>query len=411
MIQLAFFSPGAAPSSRFIPWQFSLRSLLLLMFLVGVGLVVYRWPWKVDTGSRDFTTYRRGWHGKPLKHGPEEVAAGSELYLRWYVDNELRLARQWKFDEVVSEQRMLAGKKHGFCWEQDDKGVRTLGTYRHGLKHGGWERISREGSIREQWVDDKLHGRRIWLSPRGKELQSAEYEKGRLVKWNGQPLKEELRRWLATTARNDPRLLRLLFEPVEGPAELAGSAGHYGELTFRTGEKKESLMVHWEAFNPWVWRGPRWRDPAWQDRFLGESLLEYSLEHSFRWDYRYGLLTMVPINEKSLGWQDRTGVFDVKFETGSSQEAYWVEPAMTGSLREKYLPARLREVFPPLSQRPIELDLSPIDYKDAPIIGGGPSARHVLARPRRDLLGQHLDRENCYCVEEGNKLIIKQYVK
>src|SRR4051794_23862123 len=112
--------PDQPATPRRFRLQFSLRGLLVLMVLVGVGLVIYRWPWEEEeklrqsafpystsvgeadwireelmsnqagspvhalhlalsfnTGDvpiveyRKVSTYCRAWNGKPVKHGVE----------------------------------------------------------------------------------------------------------------------------------------------------------------------------------------------------------------------------------------------------------------------------------------------------------------------------------------------------
>ena len=57
------------PATKRSALSFSLRALLILVTLIGVGLAIFRWPWvevgdPADPFGPDFTTYRRGWNGK-----------------------------------------------------------------------------------------------------------------------------------------------------------------------------------------------------------------------------------------------------------------------------------------------------------------------------------------------------------
>lgn len=109
--------------------QISLRMLLLLMFLVGVGLTIFRWPWvEVDqiveyTGSgRELatierrTTYRRNWRAEKVKNGLSQS----------FVENRLQ-----------SEEHYYEGEFHGAQRYYDRQGRLTIeNTYRHGQRHG-----------------------------------------------------------------------------------------------------------------------------------------------------------------------------------------------------------------------------------------------------------------------------------
>src|SRR5262245_61829315 len=81
-----------ALSARFpfrLRLQFSLRALLLVMFLFGVGLTWYRWPWVVTRTlpshsifeAKQTTTYRRGWNGAALKHGLQKSGDIEEYFV------------------------------------------------------------------------------------------------------------------------------------------------------------------------------------------------------------------------------------------------------------------------------------------------------------------------------------------
>src|SRR5262245_34922987 len=97
--------PPSSPPRR-LRWQLSLRMLLFLMLLVGIGLTVFRWPW-VEIKQRDVvshplpvnpfssappekqevlysyeqrTTFRRNWRGQPVRHGVEQFWRDGRLW-------------------------------------------------------------------------------------------------------------------------------------------------------------------------------------------------------------------------------------------------------------------------------------------------------------------------------------------
>src|SRR5690349_21236113 len=106
--------PATPPRRPWFRLQFSLRAVLVLMALVGIGLVIYRWPWErvlnfpldkaegfaipLDSGlfhgalgpapdfreekaipARVVTTFRRDWRGKPIAHGPHRYYVAGVL--------------------------------------------------------------------------------------------------------------------------------------------------------------------------------------------------------------------------------------------------------------------------------------------------------------------------------------------
>ena len=103
----------ASSPSRF-RLQFSLRALLLLTLLVGVGLTVYRWPWKVEKvnalGLTTTTTYHRGWNGKSLRHGLEVENKPIYAWHRWYFEDELQRERIMLGNTVIAETTSVGRK-------------------------------------------------------------------------------------------------------------------------------------------------------------------------------------------------------------------------------------------------------------------------------------------------------------
>ena len=192
--------------------QFSIRALLLLMTVVGVGFVVYRWPWTVTKETPLVTTttqYRRGWNGKALKHGRETIAYFDGIYVEsWYDDGELRRERTVHGDGMIIDKTVRNGVEDGPIFMQD-AGRTTRGHYRQGKKEGVWLRDRIEVVITDTYRNGKLDGRITWNTPEGKTLQSADYEAGKLLRWNGQPVAEAVSAWIAAT------------EPMVMPADFS----------------------------------------------------------------------------------------------------------------------------------------------------------------------------------------------
>ncbi|WP_254507492.1 toxin-antitoxin system YwqK family antitoxin [Anatilimnocola floriformis] len=225
--------------------QFSLRALLVLMTCIGIGLTVYRWPWVETRESRlpdiellaqgrflfsdeawrcdsiDImilpyigeenhrltTTLRRSWNGRPLRHGVAEcwrLDNGDSPCLfvrREYFDDELnRVAHFDDQGEVVHAEQHLDGKLHG-AYLQRHSSVTVQGTYDRGLRVGVWKerRIHRNGIGQTTEVEftssfDRgvFQGTWSWKLANGGVLQTAKYEAGRLIEWNGKPIRQAL---------------------------------------------------------------------------------------------------------------------------------------------------------------------------------------------------------------------------
>lgn len=141
--------------------QFSLRAMLLLTALVGVAVVVYRWPWKEMnvSGFETITTeYRRGWNGKPVKNGlqiTESLPYSDFKTKRWYVDDELRrelVTRLETTDAYYHDQKL-----HGPYFLRSEK-YSTRGQHLAGEKDGRWKTTYADVVVEDEWKAGQLHG-------------------------------------------------------------------------------------------------------------------------------------------------------------------------------------------------------------------------------------------------------------
>lgn len=403
----------AAPA-RYFKLQFGLRALLLLMLFVGVGLAYYRWPQEWGN-SESLRTVRRNWNGEWIQHGLEISRDHSTGYVResWYEEGRVRAIRSWHAGVVIEEKRIRNGKLHGHCWSQEDY-CWSGGEYRNGQKYGDWREERADVVICEQWQDDQLHGLRSWTTPVGRVLQTAEYDQGRLVQWNGQPVEKALQDWLVANVDDVP-LRAKFFERLSEPPASQAKYAHYREYLYSVGTPPQQFVVHWDwrqAYEQFRLEFPEvltLKKAVAQERPFGVVLLEYVLSQSNTFAYRFQRLTIVPITPIALDWQDRTGVNDVHFEAGSGEEKFWMAGAAAEVVYHWFPGARFRAMFNPQQNQPplITVDIS--NLNESEWITGSGSRQRPIPRIRRDLFAQHLDEVGCYVEQQGNMLIIKPH--
>jgi hypothetical protein len=396
-------SDSASPS-RVLRVQFSLRGLLLFMLIVSGAVVAYRWPWieETETGglrsSQLTTRYHRGWNGEPVKHGLQiEEEPGGMIFERSFDEGELRFVRRRFLEREVEETHIRDGKPHGKYSSQIED-VETFGEYRNGRKHGEWKLTSSIRVVREHWQDGRRHGEFAWTTPEGRELQTAAFEKGRLVRWNGLPLSDAIRSWVAAEVRDESQRLMLL-SPISSGKESTGLPTGYDEYVHVVGAERLPLSVYCNRRFPLS-------EHSDGNQPVVEIQLAQALENSYTIAWRFNMLHLVPITAESLAWRDRTGVYDVKFAAGSPQEKHWL---------------RLAGANPFFRDRPALLFRGILEARDSPVIeidtSVFPGSQHLfeggelpngMPRTRRDQFGQHLNLQGCYVVQDGNKLIVKR---
>jgi hypothetical protein len=390
--------------------QFSLQFLLVAMALVGIAIVVYRWPWieEGETRTVRFTTpYRRSWNGKPVKHGVEVARdlITNRVRKLWFQEN-VKVKEQW-FDAGVLkfERHYRHGKAHGpFLFENDD--VRIEGQYVQDKEHGKWTDTRADVIDHSEYHHGERHGRQEWRTPAGRLLQSAEYDAGVLVRWNNEPVTDELGRWLSAEV-TDSVLRQRFLRPIRSPDYVIDTHSYYGMVWYHAGPGSRSFFIHQETRFSRAELG-RVGQP------IGEAILAEALKNSQTLAYRFNSLYVVPITARSLDWQDRTGINNVRFEPGSQQAKAWLDLGYANRTAD-YPVERLQRMFNPRSETGITIDTTAIkkpEPKPIPIdgtmLGGHRRPGDDAKFPRRDLLGKHLDMEGCYCEQQGNTLIIRR---
>lgn len=385
-------------------WQFSLRALLLFTLVVGVAITVYRWPWEEETDasrvSRIKTRYHRGWNGAPVKHGleVERMANHSLVWRRRWDEGDLRSEQILEAGVITSERTYHKGQLNGAFWAQGGES-RATGEYRDGKRHGKWTYENAEHVVNEHWLNGMRHGSRIWTASDGRVLQQAKYERGRLVQWNGRPAATELRRWLEAEV-TDTELRQILSMTVRHRSETQQRLHQYRELVYSAGQPARHFGVYWDTSYP-----ESESDPTGNS--VGEAILEDALHNSHTLAYRFGILHVIPITAAALDWQDRTGVYDVQFEPSSEQEKFWHEKVAANPFLLDRPAERFQALLYSETEHIIEIDVSAIATPHENVVGG--SLPPGFPRIRRDVLGQHLNLEGCYCQQRGNLLVIKRH--
>lgn len=450
--------------------QFSVRALLILMLLVGAGLGIYRWPWVVeqqvspkslvlqlpalrDMYNREFpggweppyyvsqwgtryppllepepdnrpdfrqrTTYCRGWKGSTVKHGLEQIwlANGRLLAERQYVEGDLRKVTLFsEQNDDVEATSFENGRIHGkyFC----RLGPRTWeGQFRAGKRTGVWQTTLRDGNetitARQQYQADKAHGDWTWTVAGGKVLQSAQFELGRLVLWNGRSVHDELARWSERQQLDAPtRELFALPAKTLKDRDNGTVISDYFDLSPATKtwtlNAQQRLRLH----------APRPEEDygfldlllisAADEQPIGETIVQQALVTSRIVSSRFGLLCVVPICESELNWRDRTGVMEVSFKKPSWQAASWDE-LRCGSMGGEYNVHHKQwrccewELAAIFKDTGIEIDVSRLPVEPEPKRRGD---LYTEKRHRREIVGLLLAGRGWSCKQQGNELII-----
>lgn len=384
--------------------QFSLRAMLLLMGIVGVALAVFRWPWQETrfSDAKSITTeYRRGWNGKAVKHGVQVETTTSNRALStqaWYSDDELQRRCSLLNGTVVEDAYYRDGKAHGPYKSIRPRG-NVRGQYLQGKKIGRWHEERRQVLRSDEWQNDQLHGRRTWTTPAGRLLQSAEYEAGRLIRWNGQPADAELRR-LVTSSVTDMDLQRWLLDMFSRRDECTVMVLG-GELLFAFGNVDLNPVLRFNS--PY----PANRRPA-PGPLASEALLAHTLDRSLTLVYRFERFVEVRITPEELDWQDRTGLNSIRFEAGSSEEQYWLARGVVSPFFLHHKDGPLAGLLYAENGYQLQVDTTAVEGMHSSAVEG-PNQRLWGRRTRRAIVGQYLDRCGFYCELRGSVLIIKPH--
>jgi hypothetical protein len=393
---------------RFAFLRYSLRGMLLSMALIGVGLVVFRWPWverevftdPLGHSETRLQTYRRDWKGQPIKHGISKFANSEQFFADGVLIWEAQYSPEGK---LRFKHHYQNGQLHGPYYAQEGE---IQGEYRRGLKEGKW-RVTQlhDGELvqcERSFKANVPHGDWQWSSP-GKVLQSATFDQGRLTRWNGREVADELTRVLAAK-QVDSLTQEILGTRIEH-VELDQSTCHGGtafEWPLRNSYHRLVLQLPMmEKSGAVVSLRPAVNDPA---RPVAEAFLEQALLGSQTLDYRFGVICFVPIGSQTLRGQDPSGVSQIQFTPGSREEQAWLEPVSVSQDMWAAPAIRVKQLF---AGTPIEVDAKAFPMQPAiPSRFPQPEMVSSYRRSRRDLLGLILLARGWTCQQKGNRLEI-----
>lgn len=456
--QLGLFT---IPSMRFqshpprFRLQFSLRMILALMAVIGVGLAVFRWPWVEESNHELPTyvylrsnvwyqrriTYRRNWRAQPVKNGPQQTwYAGRLRHEAHYYEGELHGPRRL-FNErgqVVIELHYRHGLRHGpyragdgknWFWElnfQDDKlhgQCWTMCSASRALQPisqpnidfyfdqegnpgasgllGEYSDIARPKNpivVESNWNNSQRHGLTTYKTEAGEVLNTAEYIAGEFERWNGEPVVEQFRQWLLGPEVNDPQLAALLFAECELVTEGAQLPDLPLTITPK-GQPTQAVLLHLEGFGSNPLEGGLEIAP------VGPQLCERAVFHGYGFQYRYGGLWLAPRADPEPPFVDPTGVANIKFPAGSSQAREWAELIDLGLSPLPEISCMTR-LFARTSIA-LEIQLRPQASPGSLRLGYlGEWWNASFRRSRRDALGYVLYRSGCRCELRSGGLVI-----
>lgn len=406
-------STPASPRTRRL--QFSLRWLLVVITLGAVVLAAYRWSWedlKIEWGAAEepesvlVATYHYGWNGKPVKHGPDrsfQLETGSGIEKIWF-EGVLINERRFVGGELVESRR----------WSQppgSGKGTkRTLadGTIVPWDVSGRWtlkRNQDYEAIVQTvEWRNAQRHGKSVWKNHLGVELQSAEFDRGRIVKWNGEPIEAAFASWLEREVP-DAELRRALNARLQVTLDYDHAPVNDHGFVWIPTQPGPSVLVLF-GFDRSA------KDPSpWQDRFqhrvFGEILLECALNNWSTLNYRYGCVCTVRISSKQQVWTDPTGSDQVRFPAGSTEEREWNERYDPDheDLNKRDFPAlRIKDLFAKTS---IKVDVNAVDDLDLRLLSKrGVGVLPYYRRPRRDIFGHILYQHGYVCTQNSDGLVL-----
>ena len=387
---------------RFLRLQFSLRTLLASITLVALGLTIYRWPWTVETFDHQtnrqpvlvITTWRRGWSGKPEKHGTR---------------HELDLPNHWGTETLFGSDEMIHEWAYldGHCVRSrhftggDNSVAKAIPTTREVC--GERQSTSQHGDETVTqicpWRNYERHGLSTWTSSTGETLQTAEFERGRIVKWNGVPVGEALEKWMqehiSDRELHSPLLAR--FTNSESYMRLGQNRG--GQLWWKA--SLTPALVHYGSLDETV-HGPTTWAPRYKNRPVIEVVLEMALGQSGTLDYRYGSLCVVAICSREFAWRDTTNYTAIQFPAGSQASKDWETPVLSGAF-SKWPAHELRDLF---QKSAITIDTSAVDEFDAPLTAPIDRTHPDYPRPLRDLCGHILYDAGYRCEQRGETTVV-----
>jgi hypothetical protein len=409
------------PDPRFVRPRFSLRMLLLFMLMLAISLAIFRWSWEETTVRKDdvrTTTFRRGWNGRPLKHGPERTVTHAQQLnsAAFYDEGALRLQKEYDPSGNLRRVKQLfpeEGRELEKEYVESPSGTIICES----------EMFQSQGRYRYRWTT--LDGELL-------ESQAYQHDAAnkttRLTHWNGLPIEEAMAKFTAALPDEPTRQSWLQKRRANGATTIADLGDTTLQLRPFTGApvgtvapQADQLLFHIANIDSGKRAGELEvffviqsimlmgsREPA--NKSLLEQILRDFASSNATLRCRYGIVCLVPIDKQTLAEDDLAGVLQVTFTAGSEQEKDWLQLARAMPTK---ISAHADTVQEFLEGASFEFDVSQMQGVEPPQVSNNeatlvnferPTPDEIL-RPRRDILGIFLWRNN-YCVkQEGNKLI------
>ena len=271
-------------------------------------------------------------------------------------------------------------------------------------------------TVRHAYEGNTPQGEWIWKDVAGKVLQTARFEHGEVVEWNGQPVQRALEEWCEGN-QIPKRLQAALFAPV-ADLKWDNDWRQFGVVEIFTHSRLHLLEI-FGTYQQDLDEGPVMRAfAASTKRRPTESvalfLLRKALLENRTLGARFSLPSLVSISPTEVNWRDPTGVSAVKFAVDSTAAAEWVEAILEEQPGESIDRKYIRSFFAGTS---IEIDASEIPPSVLPevapprtnsrFIDQLPMPREFNRPHRRcDLLGLLLLQREWSCEQRGNVLIL-----
>jgi hypothetical protein len=379
-------TPVPAPRGRRLRPQFSLRVVLVLFVVCGVGFAIcHYWPYEQSEISpqnpevRIATTWQQTWSGAKA-----QVAES-----RYFREKRIRL------------ESFENGVLHG-PYEGSRDGYRQSGDYRHGKKHGIWKKYTHGGQLWEssEWQEGVLHGaveRVVEYSPVPRPNLPTEtwaFDEGRLVAFQGQPVESRLFAQLPkieaaapkVAKRLNRRLERVRFrdKPLRAVAANFIRSGIPVEIDRALVDPQTPVSVRWEGVD------------------YVSALVLLGLENDLGCVYRYGVI-WITTPEQAREWPDPTGVEPLSEEADTLSIESWNEATSISAVRRP-LSDLLKQIA--LTAR-VTVDVNAVERA-----ASTDPDRFVITQttntelPFKHALGMLLYKARCRCELRGETLVI-----
>jgi len=271
------------------------------------------------------------------------------------------------------------------------------GTIRHGPRR---VYVDEKLSLVENYRNGLAHGPWKWFDTAGNVYLEAEFDRGKLLTFQGQRCEPRLARHLAERTINDPVLVQELLQPVsldfiETPLKdvfqlIKDMRGIQLELDVKrleeAGVNIDSPVTCNTNNLPLI--------VAFKELFAGYRLAA---------DYRYGTL-VVTTTQSAESWRDPTGVTTMVPPRGSTLEKAWTRPA-----RFEFIETPMADALLFIEdQHGIQLDASKvIEFQKQVAPHGLPVTCNLNGLSLRDSLGLLLEPLDFRVTLRGETLVIE----